>query len=448
MSRRLTAVLVVAVLSCGREILTPVEPLEPTQPIEPGSPLRPLVPIQVLPTPDLAPTGNRAPEVSLKMVAPVGRQPRPNENIVFDASASRDPEGTPLTFAWQVVSSSEGVLSSTVNGVAFFYTRATQLGRVTARVRVTDADGVWAESTLEVQVMALDGGGTWTPPPQNTRPVALIRGAPTPTIMPGGTYTLDATGSYDPDGDALLFAWRLLDRPYGSAVSVMPTGGTSAVTVDLEGDYVIELTVTDARGLSATAQAVWFATSTGQRCRAPAQTWGTADPAGDVSLSNADVVRTAAAIENGKVDLRVQLCGVPFPFVATHFLDWCVELDNNMSTGGACGYGNLIGADTGLHISRGTNGVGYAGQIGGAPLDVCNDVTFDPLTNTLRVLFDASRIGSPISFNYVLTSTFGGSFGANEWLPQAPTFGTASGRLTTLTTLPPFNGISLCAVRP
>ena len=82
---------------------------------------------------------------------------------------------------------------------------------------------------------------------ENLAPVAdiLALGVPDGTTP----LTLDGTGSYDVDGDALTYAWLVVDAPVGSSAA-FNASDTSIVelSMDLEGTYTVGLTVQDASG--------------------------------------------------------------------------------------------------------------------------------------------------------------------------------------------------------
>jgi Leucine-rich repeat (LRR) protein len=62
---------------------------------------------------------------------------------------------------------------------------------------------------------------------------------------------LDGSGSYDPDGDyPLVYCWQILSNPQGSTAELSnPDSFNPSFVPDLVGEYVIELVVTDSRGL-------------------------------------------------------------------------------------------------------------------------------------------------------------------------------------------------------
>ena len=87
----------------------------------------------------------------------------------------------------------------------------------------------------------------------NRPPVALA--GPDQVVRPGVRVTLDGSGSFDPDGDALAgFAWSLLTAPAGSQASLDPAQARQPrvdLTPDLPGAYLLSLVVDDGQLASA-----------------------------------------------------------------------------------------------------------------------------------------------------------------------------------------------------
>lgn len=399
---------------------------------------------------------NRAPLARLRLAAPFGPSGLVPVGAMFtlDARRSSDIDGDALTFAWQIVANGQPLAHhATVDGLAF--SMAVVPASILATVTVTDAHGASSQASLMLSAQSTSGSDAGSPPPMNRRPVANLTGAPPAnsfdSLMPAA-YTLSGASSTDPDGDALVLTWRVLDRPYGSTVPLTAMGPTFTLSPDLRGDYAVQLQVTDTGGLSDTTVATWHLTVAGTRCWAPLPAWGFTDYQFDAPQLSSDIIRAAAQLSNGKVDLRLQFCSAPFAWVAPQRIRWCFDTDANPDTGTACGAGGSSGgAESSIELAPGANG-GYAlsgvvvGQLGGS-FDACSDATFDPATNTLRVLIDASKLGSPSSFGYLVSSSFSGPNGAgNDEVPQLANF--LGNALSPISTLPTFSGVSLCALRP
>lgn len=79
----------------------------------------------------------------------------------------------------------------------------------------------------------------------NLAPVAVFDG--TQSVRPSIAVNLDGSGSFDPEGRALTYQWSIESKPDGATVSIQnPTAVTATlISGDLEGAYVIRLSVTD-----------------------------------------------------------------------------------------------------------------------------------------------------------------------------------------------------------
>jgi len=69
------------------------------------------------------------------------------------------------------------------------------------------------------------------------------------TVKEGSLVILDGSGSSDPDGDDITFAWSITTKPDGSSATLAdPANEKTSFTADLPGDYGIQLVVTDSQG--------------------------------------------------------------------------------------------------------------------------------------------------------------------------------------------------------
>ncbi|WP_052460932.1 PKD domain-containing protein [Microbacterium gorillae] len=161
------------------------------------------------------PAGNQAPTASFTAT--------PTDlSVAVDASASSDPEGTALTYAWDFGDGSAAGSGKTATHV---YTAA---GEYTVKLTVTDAGGATGSTTQKVTVTA---------PATNAAPTASFTATPTDLSV-----AVDASASSDPEGTALTYAWDFGD---GSAAG---SGKTATHVYTAAGEYTVKLTVTDAGG--------------------------------------------------------------------------------------------------------------------------------------------------------------------------------------------------------
>ena len=140
--------------------------------------------------------------------------------ILFDGSASFDPDGDALTYSWDF---GDGNLGS---GVSPSHSYAVA-GDYTVRLTVND-------------------GTVNSPPSTTTANIASLSGNQVPTADAGGPYSgvegsailFDGSASFDPDGDALTYSWDFGDGNLGSGMS-------PSHSYAVAGDYTVRLTVND-----------------------------------------------------------------------------------------------------------------------------------------------------------------------------------------------------------
>jgi hypothetical protein len=160
------------------------------------------------------------------------------ERVTLDGSASSDPDGDLLSFAWSFASRPPGSLASISDPTAVMPTFDVDVpGRYVLGLVVDDGQAQSPPDTVAVDTL-------------NSPPVA--NAGDDQTVLVAESVILDGSGSTDVDGDLLSFAWSFSVRPPGSsAVLANPTNVTSGFEVDLAGTYVVQLIVNDGTADSA-----------------------------------------------------------------------------------------------------------------------------------------------------------------------------------------------------
>lgn len=190
----------------------------------------------------------------------------------------------------------------TSNSSAFAPSGAPKRGAWTDRLAVLIAAAVLAvgcsggadgPSVAQQPTAGVPAGGGGLAKPGNQPPIARISSEyETRYVRPGDVVSMNGAGSYDPDGDGLVFEWQLTSLPAGSVAALSDaTAAETSFVADLAGDYGISLVVSDRTDYSAPD----LATVTARRHSPQGFNWGMEaevdtgeDP--DVAVNNLGVV--------------------------------------------------------------------------------------------------------------------------------------------------------------
>ena len=150
----------------------------------------------------------------------------PGVAVVFDGSMSSDPNGDPITFAWDFGDGSMG--SGTTPSHIF-----TADGSYAISLTVTDDLGASSTATTTATIAT---------PPANSPPIADAGG---PYSGETGTrIAFSAAGSNDPDGDVLTYSWDFGDNNTADGVApehaYMTAGTYRVVLIVSDGEFSAE----------------------------------------------------------------------------------------------------------------------------------------------------------------------------------------------------------------
>ncbi len=152
--------------------------------------------------------------------------------VQLDGSRSTDVDGDALTYSWSLVSVPAGS-TATLSNRAIVNPTFVADKKGTYTVQLVVNDGTFNSTPSQVSISDV-----------NSPPVA--NAGTGQTVVSHTLLTLDGSRSTDVDGDSLTYTWSILNAPTGSTAvlsnvhAVKPT-----FTIDLLGDYVIQLIVND-----------------------------------------------------------------------------------------------------------------------------------------------------------------------------------------------------------
>lgn len=145
----------------------------------------------------------------------------------FDGTLSSDPDGSIVSYSWTSEALSYSLPGATPN---YFFP---SLGIFEVTLTVEDNDGLTDTDTVLVYVEQ----------EQNQLPVAVAGDDQTVTV--GASATIDASASYDPDGEIIYITWDCGSLGFF-------TGDIATLTFTEVGTYVCTLTVQDDEGATST----------------------------------------------------------------------------------------------------------------------------------------------------------------------------------------------------
>ncbi|MCF8036881.1 MAG: hypothetical protein K9K62_08415 [Desulfobacteraceae bacterium] len=155
--------------------------------------------------------------------------------VTLDGSESSDPDCDPITFSWQIDARPAGS-NAVLNDSGIYNPSLVLDAEGEYEFTLTVSDGIDTDTDSVTITATTDTG--------NEPPVADAGEDRTEVIEGPTTVYLDGTGSYDPDGDSLTYAWSQLAGP---SVTFLPSISNAQRSFDTSqpGDYTFELIVND-----------------------------------------------------------------------------------------------------------------------------------------------------------------------------------------------------------
>ena len=152
--------------------------------------------------------------------------------VTLDGGSSSDQDGGPLTYSWALISMPAGSSAALNDATAVRPSFTVDLaGSYVTQLTVSDDIRTARPDTVVIST-------------ENGRPLASA--GPDATFT-GGSITLDASASSDPDNDPLTYSWSILQRPKGGQPPSFddPSSPTPTLTASKSGIYVLQVAVSD-----------------------------------------------------------------------------------------------------------------------------------------------------------------------------------------------------------
>ncbi|MFT3825519.1 MAG: PKD domain-containing protein [Chitinophagaceae bacterium] len=165
----------------------------------------------------------------------------PANSVTLNGSGSTDFDGLIASYVWTYVSGPGQYTIANANTASATLSNLVE-GSYVFKLTVTDNQGASGTANITITVL----------PAPNKAPIANA-GNDTTVNLPNPVIRLNATASYDPDGQIVSYGWTRISGP-GALTIVNSTTATPTVVGVQVGTYVFELTVTDDKGATAKDQ--------------------------------------------------------------------------------------------------------------------------------------------------------------------------------------------------
>ncbi len=326
--------------------------------------------------------------------------------VTLDGTGSADPEGETLVYAWTQTSGTDVTLSDSAVASPTFTAPENLVDNAVLEFSLIVTDARMLDSvadTVEVTVTA----GTNDAPTANA--------GDDQTVAEGATVTLDGTGSADPEGETLVYAWTQTSGTDVTLSDSAVASPTFTAPENLVDNAVLEfsLIVTDARMLDSVADTVEVTVTAGTNDAPTANAGddqtvaegatvtldgtGSADPEGetlvyawtqtsgtDVTLSDSAVASPTFTAPENLVDNAV----LEFSLIVTdaRMLDSVADTVEVTVTAGTNDAPTITGTAT-FTIAENSGDGAMVGTITGADVDAGTTLTYSITTGNTNDAF-------------------------------------------------------------
>lgn len=155
-----------------------------------------------------------------------------NDTVQLNASLSTDVDEDKLSYAWSLLEAPENSVNNLSSSLAIRPTLNTDVAG-TYVVQLSVNDGVADSDPVTIKLTT-----------ENIAPIANAGEDQTASV--DDLVELNASASFDANGDSLTYVWSLISKPSASSATLSSTeDAISHLSIDAAGDHVVQLIVSD-----------------------------------------------------------------------------------------------------------------------------------------------------------------------------------------------------------